>query len=107
MGPYWQTVSSPIATPLPPRCRTSRVSARLVNQLPVFEISWPTKNRRKLRWRNDANVPVKLTTGPPAWLSGRSRAPTRGAGRREVAVGQAVQEIDGLDELRLLVGRDH
>ena len=52
IGPNWQAASAPTATPLLVRCRTSSVSATIVSQLPEFEISWPMKNRRKLRDRS-------------------------------------------------------
>jgi hypothetical protein len=39
IGPNWQAVSSPTAKPLSVSLRTSSVSATIVSQLPVFEIS--------------------------------------------------------------------
>jgi hypothetical protein len=56
IGPNWQAASTPTATPLPVRWSTRRVSPTSVNQLPVFEIVCPMKNRRKLRERNDDSV---------------------------------------------------
>jgi hypothetical protein len=41
IGPNCAAVRRPIASPLPVRCSTSRVSATLVSQLPVFDTSWP------------------------------------------------------------------
>ena len=55
-GANWHAVSSPTATPLPVRCRTSRVWVISVSQLPICEIPWPRKNRRKLRIRSELNV---------------------------------------------------
>ena len=55
-GPNWHATSSPIATPLWVRSSTSRVNAIVVSQVPAWEISWPLKNRRKLRFRNARKV---------------------------------------------------
>ena len=46
IGPYWNAASSPTAKPLPVIFRTSSVSATLVSQLPVVEISCPVKYSR-------------------------------------------------------------
>ena len=58
IGRYWQATSRPRATPLPVRWRMRRVRATLVSQLPVCEMVWPTKNRRKFRQRSDETVRV-------------------------------------------------
>ena len=55
-GPNWHTTRNPIATPLWVRSRTSRVNAIVVSHVPAWEISWPLKNRRKLRFRNARKV---------------------------------------------------
>src|SRR4051812_19329670 len=62
IGPNWQAASRPTATPLSVRCSTSSVSATIVNQLPLLEIVWPTKNSRKFRECSDATV---RATKPP------------------------------------------
>ena len=41
IGPNCAAVRRPTARPLPVRCSTSRVSATLVSQFPVFETSCP------------------------------------------------------------------
>ena len=46
IGPNWQAVSRPTARPLEVRLSTSSVSATMVSQLPVLEMSWPMKNSR-------------------------------------------------------------
>jgi len=56
IGPNWKLARIPTPSPLPVILSTSRVRATLVSQLPVFEISWPTKNSRKLRFRRARNV---------------------------------------------------
>ena len=55
-GPNWAAARKPIATPLSVSFRTSSVNATIVSQLPICEISWPLKKRRKLRTCSDWNV---------------------------------------------------
>ena len=55
-GPNWATASMPRATPLSVSFRTSSVWATRVSQLPIWEMSWPPKNSRKLRTCSDRKV---------------------------------------------------
>ena len=57
-GPNWHAANSPRANPLSVSFSTSNAWAMRVSQLPIWEISWPPKNRRKLRTRSDSNVPT-------------------------------------------------
>jgi hypothetical protein len=56
IGPNWKPARIPTPNPLPVILSTSRVRATLVSQLPVLEISCPTKKSRKLRLRRARNV---------------------------------------------------
>ena len=56
IGPNWQAVMIPTATPLPVIVSTSRMRATVVSQLPEFEISWPMKNSLKLRFLKEIKV---------------------------------------------------
>src|SRR5829696_8598970 len=55
-GANWQAVRMPRARPPSVSFRTSRVWAIIVSQLPTWEMSWPPKNRRKLRVRSERKV---------------------------------------------------
>src|SRR5258706_14039493 len=53
---------APTASPLCPSFNTNKMSAMFVSWLPVFEISWPMKNSRKLRVASDWKVLPSTTT---------------------------------------------
>src|SRR5919112_4607654 len=72
IGPNWKPARIPTPSPLPVILSTSRVRATLVSQLPVLEISCPTKKSRKLRFRRARNVflmPVPRRPGLRAGLA--------------------------------------
>src|SRR3954447_15643460 len=87
IGPNWHAASKPTATPLPVRCRTSSVSAIIVSQLPLLEISCPTKNSRKLRTHSDANVRRLQEPGPAVAVDGTTSSSTAPVTRPRYVVG--------------------
>ena len=84
IGPNWNAMSRPRATPESVSFRTSSVWVTIVSQLPVWLTSWPPKNRRKLRWWRERKVSEAavwsfsvmqglLLGGPPSRRSGWGR----------------------------------
>ena len=81
------------------RCSTSNVMAIIVSQLPICEMSWPVKNRRKLRNPIDRNVsrPAsrmrRLMAWPPRSVLALQPAPSLRAGRVEDGTTGSLAEL--------------
>ena len=86
---------------------TSRAWATMVSQLPIWEMPWPKKKRRKLRVRNERNVSLEKTRSrafiadpagfcvmrSSAWSASATRSRSSGGRSRSCVASHAVRRM--------------